>query len=46
MNEIFDKAISSGLLKGLSPVCITCVTVAIRASRDFLGGRQNFLPCS
>jgi hypothetical protein len=25
---------------------LTCVTVAIRASKDFLGGRQNFLPCS
>jgi hypothetical protein len=25
---------------------LTCVTVAIKASRDFLGGRQNFLPCS
>jgi hypothetical protein len=46
INEIFNKAISRGLPKGLSPVYITCVTVAIRASRDFLGGRQNFLPCS
>lgn len=25
---------------------LTCLTVAIKASRDFLGGRQNFLPCS
>jgi hypothetical protein len=46
INEIFNKAISCGLPKGVSPVYITCVTVATRASRDFLGGRQNFLPCS